>query len=206
MTSWDGYCLHIELHLIHLQVRPPFHCCIIKILGFLWVWTYQLAKSLPVQESHHAKELFKELKHAKQHKSALWRPSRVGSVTMTRGAPIKRADLVMMKVELKFWFNYSYLGPYRMLDDTPANAIIQKVNDSNSEKLNVSLQWLSNTNQKNYHGWVILQLSRRRRQIKRKLKSTNQLPVNETDTQQSTGVTSTVTRREWVVHPPVWFI
>ena len=58
-------------------------------------------------------------------------------------SPILCADLVMMKVKPKFRLDRTYRGPYRVLDVTSTNAIIQKVNDPDSEKLNVSLQRLS---------------------------------------------------------------
>jgi len=44
--DWDEllepvlFCLPIELHLIHLQVRQHFHCCMVEILGFLQVWIF----------------------------------------------------------------------------------------------------------------------------------------------------------------------
>lgn len=51
----------------------------------------------------------------------------------------------MIKVEPKFQLDsdHSYQGLYRVSDVTPANAIMQKVNDPYSEKLNVSFQRLS---------------------------------------------------------------
>lgn len=48
-----------------------------------------------------------------------------------------------------------------MLDVTPSNAIIQKVNSPNSEKPNVSCRGcprVIKTYQKNYNGWVIVKL------------------------------------------------
>lgn len=67
---------------------------------------YQPAKSLPVEESHYAKELVKELKHARQlaqkcivkaqHSQKCYYDNR------SKRSPIMSADLVMMKVEPKF--------------------------------------------------------------------------------------------------------
>jgi len=49
----------------------------------------------------------------------------------------------MMKVEPKFYLYHTFRGPYRVLDVTPTNAIIQKVNDPSAKKLNGFLQRLS---------------------------------------------------------------
>jgi len=136
---------------------------------------YQPAKSLPVEESHYAKELFKELKHARQlaqkcivkaqHSQKCHYDKR------SKNSTIKSADLVMMKVEPKFRLDRSYHGPYRVLDVTPTNAIIQKVNDPNSENLNVSLQRLSKCDEhlSEELPWMGHSTTRRR-QIKRKFK------------------------------------
>ena len=78
----------------------------------------------------------------------------------------------------------------------------QKVNDPNSEKLSVSLQRLSKCDE-HLSGelpWMGHSTTRRRRQIRRKSKLTNQLPVSESDTEQSTDVTSKVPEEEeWSV-------
>ena len=81
-----------------------------------------------------------------------------------------------------------------MLDVIPTNVNAPKVNDPNSEKLNLSFQRLSKCDEhlSDKSPWMG---QSKTRQIKRKLKSTNQPSVNETDAQQSTDVTSTVTRR-----------
>ena len=116
------------------------------------------------------------------------------------------ADLVMMKVEPKFRLDRTYRGPYRVLDVTSTNAIIQKVNDPNSEKLNVSLQRLSKCDRQLSEEvpWMGHGRSRRRRQIRNTTRpnSTDQSVVSETQ-QQPTNVT--VTRRGRVIHPPARF-
>ena len=53
----------------------------------------------------------------------------------SKESPIACADLVMMKVEPNFRLDRTYRGPYRVLDVTSTNSIIQKVNDPDSEKL-----------------------------------------------------------------------
>ena len=84
--------------------ETPFHCCMVEILGILRVWT--LAKSLPVEESHYTKELFKELKHARQlvqKRIVKSQHSQKCHYDKNRkNSTIKNADLVMMKVEPKF--------------------------------------------------------------------------------------------------------
>ena len=93
-----------------------------------------------------------------------------------------------------------------MLDVTSTNAIIQKVNDPDSEKLNVSLQRLSKCDRQLSEEvpWMGHGRSRRRRQIRKTARpnSTDQSVVSETQ-QQSTNVA--VTRRGRVIRPSARF-
>ena len=107
------------------------------------------------------------------------------------------ADLVMMKVEPKFRLDCTYKGPYRVLDVTSTNAIIQKVNDPDSEKLNVSLQRLSKCDRQLSEEVPWMGHGRsRRRQIRKTARP------NFTE-QQSTNVV--VTRRGRVIRPLLCF-
>ena len=83
------------------------------------------------------------------------------------------------------------------------SAIIQKVNDPNSEKLNVSLKRLSKCGRQLEVPWMGHGRSRRRRQIRKTTRpnSTDQSVVSETQ-QQPTNVTVT---RKRVICPPARF-
>jgi len=104
----------------------------------------------PTVETDYARELFKELKRARQ----VARKNIQSAQGIQKNQYDKRAheskicagDLVMLKVEPRFKLDRSYKGPYRAQEVTATNATIQLVNEPDSEPLIVSLQWLSPCN------------------------------------------------------------
>ena len=110
----------------------------------------------------------------------------------------------MLKVEPKFRLDRTYRGPYRVLDVTSTNAVIQQVNDPSAQKLNVSLQRLSKCDRELSEAipWMGHGKTRRRRQIKR-VSSSNQPSVSDAQQVQSTNLT--VTRKGRVIRPPSRF-
>jgi len=92
---------------------------------------YQPVIPLPAEESQYAKELFKELKQAKQLAQKCIIKAQHSQKQFydkkSKETPIRGADLVMMKVEPKFCLDCTFRGPYHVLDVTLTNAIFKRL-------------------------------------------------------------------------------
>ena len=101
----------------------------------------------PVIQADYAKEMFKDVKQARQLAQKVIKQAQMGQKYQydktSKKISIKEGDIVMLKVELRFKLDQSYKGPYRVKEVTPTNVFIQQINDPNGEVLDVSIQRVS---------------------------------------------------------------
>ena len=170
------------------------------------------AVNCPTIETEYARELFRELKKARQLARKSIQTAQGNQKKQydrrARNSNIHAGDLVMLKVEPRFKLDRGYKGPYRVDEVTPTNAAIQMMNDPTAEPLIVSLQRLSLCNGSFSHDtqpWRGHYKPWRRRQIRRP-QGGNCPPAEVQDdnvTADSQGHTRT--RRGRLVKKPAWY-
>ena len=101
----------------------------------------------PVLETEFARELTKELKHARElARKSIQNAQRSQKQYYDRGAKdakLQIGGLVMLKVDPKFRLDRNYRGPYKIKSLTSTNAVITLKDDDSGEEINVSQQHLS---------------------------------------------------------------
>ena len=94
---------------------------------------YHPTISMPILETDYARELFKELKQARQlAQKTIEKSQGQQKVQYDKGAKesqVKEGDIVMLKVEPRFRLDRNYKGPYRVVSVTSTNAFIHPLND-----------------------------------------------------------------------------
>ena len=125
-------------------------------------------------ETEYARELFQELKRARQLAKKSIQSAQGNQKKQydrrAKDSSIHAGDLVMLKVEPRFKLDRGYKGPYRVNEVTLTNATIQMMNDPSAEPIHVSLQRLSLCNgafSSDTQPWRGHCKNRRRRQIRR---------------------------------------
>ena len=138
------------------------------------------AVKCPTVETEYARELFKELKRARDlAKKSIQKAQGNQKVQYDRRAQDSRihaGDLVMLKVEPRFKLDRGYKGPFRVNEVTSTNATIQMMNDPKAEPLVVSLQRLSlckGSFSPDAQPWRGHYKPRRRRQVRRSAQGKN---------------------------------
>ena len=128
---------------------------------------YHPALPLPALETDYARELFKELKQARQlAQKTIEKSQRQQKIQYDKGArdpQVQEGDLVMLKVKPRFRLDRSYKGPYRVVSVTATNVFIHPLNDP-EDQITVSLQRVSkcDNNLANVMPWMGHSKSRRR--------------------------------------------
>ena len=131
---------------------------------------YHPTISMPLLETDYARELFKELKQARQlAQKSIGKSQGQQKVQYDKGAKesqIKEGDIVMLKVEPRFRLDRSYKGPYRVVSVTPTNVFIHPLNDP-TDQITVSLQRVSKCDDSlsSARPWMGHGKSRKRRMI-----------------------------------------
>ena len=166
------------------------------------------AINCPTVETEYARELFKELKRARQ----VARKSIQSAQGIQKRQYDKRAheskicagDLVMLKVEPRFKLDRNYKGPYRVQEVTATNATIQLMNEPDSEPL-VSLQRLSPCHgsfSPDVQPWKGHFKQRRRRRVRRSPPDNSQVDKVTSNQDDTTENQETKTRAGRVVKKP----
>ena len=154
----------------------------------------------PTIETEYGRELFQELKKARQlakkHIQKAQGNQKKQYDRRAQDSNIHVGDLVMLKVEPRFKLDRGFKGPFRVNEVTPTNGTIQMMNDPRAEPIVVSLQRLSLCNGSFSSGtqpWRGHFKSRRRRLIRRTTQSGNK---TQDDTQDGNvaGNSQEVTR------------
>lgn len=133
---------------------------------------YHPTISMPVLETDYARELFKELKQARQlAQKTIEKSQGQQKVQYDKGAKesqVKEGDIVMLKVEPRFRLDRSFKGPYRVVSVTSTNAFIHPLNDP-TDQITVSLQRVSKCDNSlsDAKPWMGHGKSRKRRKIKK---------------------------------------
>lgn len=133
---------------------------------------YQPTITMPIVETEYARELFKELKQARQlAQKTIQKSQKQQKVQYDKGAKescVIEGDIVMLKVEPRFRLDRNYKGPYRVVGVTSTNAFIHPLSDP-TDQITVSLQRVSKCDNSlsSVTPWMGHGNSRKRRQIKR---------------------------------------
>jgi len=159
----------------------------------------------PVIETDYARELFKEVKQARQlaqrtikqaQKKQKWQYDKMAKETR-----IEEGDIVMLKVEPRFKLDRPYKGPYRVKEVTPTNVFIQQINNPIGEVLDVSIQRVSkcSKNLETAIPWLGHSgKSRRRRQV-RKTRAPREAANTRLESSSRHGQSTRCGRQ---IHPP----
>ena len=93
---------------------------------------YMLPSSCPTVETDHAKELYKELKIAREIANKNIKKAQSSQKTQydkkAKNCKIEAGDLVMMKMKPRFKLDRNYKGPYRVTEVTATNGIVKPMN------------------------------------------------------------------------------
>ena len=155
---------------------------------------YHPTLPMPALETDYAKELFRELKQARQlAQKTIEKSQRQQKIQYDKGArdpQVQEGDLVMLKVEPRFRLDRSYKGPYRVVSVTATNVFIHPLNNP-EDQITVSLQRVSKCDNSlaNVMPWMGHSKSRRRRQIKRTPVNADQRQSNNDSPPPQTQVT-----------------
>ena len=192
MSCWALLCWHTAQH---PTLESPFTLLygrdarVPTSLDF-----YHPTLPMPALETDYAKELFRELKQARQlAQKTIEKSQRQQKIQYDKGArdpQVQEGDLVMLKVEPRFRLDRSYKGPYRVVSVTATNVFIHPLNDP-EDQITVSLQRVSKCDNSlaNVMPWMGHSKSRRRRQIKRTPVNADQRQGNDDSPPPQTQVT-----------------
>ena len=136
---------------------------------------YSPSVQAPTIESDYGRELFLELKKARQLAKENINKAQIAQKTFydkeaCSKVKIKEGDLVMLKVEPRFKLDRSFRGPYRVYTVTVTCAHIRPVNKPDGELITVSLQRLSRCRSRDIQTaqpWMGHGKTRKRRQLRR---------------------------------------
>ena len=166
----------------------------------------------PTIESDYTRELFAELKVARQLAKQNIGKAQVAQKTIydkdaCNNIQIKEGDLVMLKVEPRFKLDRSFRGPYRVYTVTDTCAHIRPINKPDDDLITVSLQRLSRcrSGQLNIaNPWMGHGKTRKRRQLRRnnQNKGSQAIKTKVDDVSESTEEVTSTTRRGRPIKKP----
>ena len=143
--------------------------------------------SLPTVTTDYARELFAELKTARQ--LARQNIGKAQAAQKTRydkaacgNIKVEEGDLVMLKVQPQFKLDRSFRGPYRVYTVTDTCAHIRPIDKPNDDLITVSLQRLSRCRNGGMNAvtpWMGHGKSRRCRELRRAKKTDNSQSLND---------------------------
>lgn len=170
---------------------------------------YEPVVRAPTIESDYARELFTELKAARQlAKQSITKAQRTQKAMYDRKATddirIKEGDLVMLKVEPRFKLDRTFRGPYRVYTVTATCAQIRPIHKPDDDLITVSLQRLSRCRSEQLSEvkpWMGHGKTRKRRQLRRNRQDDVSVQVSE-DATDSTTEDTKVTRQGRKVKKP----
>ena len=146
--------------------------------------------SLPTVTTDYARELFGELKTARQ--LARQNIGKAQAAQKTRydkaacgNIKVEEGDLVMLKVQPQFKLDRSFGGPYRVYTVTDTCAHIRPIDKPNDDLITVSLQRLSRCRNGGMNAvtpWMGHGKSRRRRELRRAKKTDNSQSLKDSVT------------------------
>ena len=156
----------------------------------------------PTVETDYARELYKELKIAREIANKNIKKAQSSQKTqydkIAKNCNVEAGDLVMMKVEPRFKLDRNYKGPCRVTEVTATNGIVKPMNAPDKETMIVPLQRLSKCHQPFPHDvtpWTGHGKSRRRRVIRGRIhRNPKSNPANDTTSKET--VTQQVVRRQ----------